>query len=105
MIGALKHKIELLTLTRINDDAGGATLQWLPGPEVWARVEQLTSTRDFAGDRNNRLKRIAAQLRARSDISLGQQLIFANDNYEVVSIESDDEQGRRMVLICEEKPS
>ena len=105
MIGALRHKIELLTPSRIDDGAGGAAIAWLPGPELWARVERLTSTRDFAGDRNNRLQRIAASIRYRTDIVLGQQLKFDNDNFEVVSIESEDDQDRRLTLICEEAPS
>jgi len=62
------------------------------------------STQDFAGDRSNRLKRIAATIRYRTDVILGQQLRFDNDNYEVVSVE-DDEIGRRLTLVCEEAPS
>ena len=102
MIGALRHKIEMLTPSRIDDEAGGASVVWLPGPELWARVERLTSTRDFTGDRSNRLKRISAEIRFRNDIMLGQQLTFDNDNYEVVSIESEDDRTRRLTLICEE---
>lgn len=105
MIGALRHRVELLTPSRIDDDAGGAAIVWLPGPEIWAAVERLTSTRDFAGDRENRLQRIAATVRFRTDIVLGQRLVFENDQYEVVSIENDDERGRRLTLVCEEVKS
>ena len=105
MIGALRHRVELLTPSRIDDDAGGAAIVWLPGPEIWAAVERLTSTRDFAGDRENRLQRIAATVRFRTDIVLGQRLAFDNDQYEVVSIENDDERGRRLTLVCEEVKS
>ncbi|MEX6632154.1 phage head closure protein [Hyphococcus lacteus] len=100
MIGGLGKKIEFLTPSRVDDEAGGASLSWLPGPEMWARVERLTSTRDVAGDRNNRLRRIAASLRYRADILLGQRIIFEDSPYEVVSIESEDD--RRLTLICEE---
>ncbi len=102
MIGTMRHRIEMLTPSRIDDDAGGAAIIWLPGPEIWARVERLTSTRDFAGDRNTRLRRLSATIRYRTDVALGQQLRFEDDAYEVVSIESDDEQNRRLTLICEE---
>lgn len=105
MIGAMRHRIEMLTPSRIDDEAGGAAIVWLPGPELWARVERLTSTRDFAGDRNTRLRRLSATIRFRNDIALGQQVRFEHDNYEVVSIESDDDQGRRLTLICEETAS
>lgn len=102
MIGALRHRIELLTLSRVEDGAGGASVAWLPGPELWADVQLLSSTRDFAGDREARLKRIAATIRHRGGIVLGQQVAFDGDNYEVVSIENDDERGRRITLVCEE---
>lgn len=102
MIGALRHKIELLTASRIEDEAGGASLVWAPGPDLWARVERLTSTRDFAGDRENRLKRIAVTIRFRSDVTLGQRLRFDSETYETVSMESDDAGEKRLTLVCEE---
>ena len=102
MIGALRHKIELLTLARVDDEAGGASLAWNAGAELWADVERLSSTRDFTGDRDNRLKRIAATIRFRADIALGQRLIFAGETYETVSIESEDGREKRLTLICEE---
>lgn len=102
MIGALRNRIELLTFTRFDDDAGGGAVVWLPGPEIWAEVTRLTATRDVAGDRTRRLKRIAAVVRHRSDIALGQQIRFDGGNYEVVSIESDESRARRLTLICEE---
>ena len=105
MIGALRHKLELLSFTRVADDAGGAEIAWLPGPEIWAKVERLTSTRDIVGDRARRLKRIAASIRYRSDILLGQQVRFDGEAYEVVSIESGDDKDRQLTLICEEVPS
>jgi len=102
MIGALRHRIAILTLSRVDDGAGGAAVAWLPGPEIWADVQRLTSTRDFAGDRENRIRRISATIRHRADIALGRQIAFDGDNYEVVSIENGDERGRRLTLICEE---
>jgi len=101
MIGALTHKIEMQVATRIDDAGGGATVQYLPGPELWAQIERLRSTRDFTGDRVNRLKRIAAGIRQRSDIVLGQQLVFDNDAYEIVSIE-DGADAHHLTLVCEE---
>jgi SPP1 family predicted phage head-tail adaptor len=103
MIGALRHKIELLTAVRAADDGGGAGIIWAPGAEMWARVERLSSTQDFAGDRTARLKRIAATIRYQTNIALSQRLRFDGDVFEVVSIE-DDEPGRRLTLVCEEAP-
>lgn len=102
MIGALRHKVELQTPLRVDDEAGGASLVWTPGPERWARVERLTSTIDVAGDRNRRLRRIAATVRRGDDLALGWRLLFNGEPYEVVSIESDDPAATRLTLICEE---
>lgn len=100
MIGSMNRKIEFLTPSRSDDEGGGASLSWLPGPELWAKIERLTSTRDVTGDRNNRLRRIAATVRFRADIPLGQRVRFDGVEFEVVSIESEDD--RRLTLICEE---
>lgn len=102
MTGALRHRIQLLNASRTGDEAGGASVAWAPGAALWADVERLSSTRDFAGDRGNRLKRIAATIRFRADIALGQRLVFAGETYETVSIESDDGREKRLTLICEE---
>ena len=105
MIGAFRNRIELLTFSRIDDDAGGGAVIWLPGPEIWAEVNLLSSARDVLGERKRRLKRIAATIRHRDDITPGQQIRYETDAYEVVSIESDDGRGRRLTLICEEATS
>ncbi|MFC2954046.1 head-tail adaptor protein [Marinicaulis aureus] len=102
MIGALRHKVILLDVSRASDEAGGASLSWGAGSEVWASVERLTSTRDFAGDRANRLKRIAVTIRFSAEVALGQRLTFEGVMFETVSIESDDGRDRRLTLICEE---
>lgn len=102
MISALRHKIELLSASRTHDDGGGAVVSWAPGPELWARVERLTSTRDLAGDRENRLRRLAVTVRYRSDLILGHRIRLDSTNYEIVSIETGDERDRRLTLICEE---
>lgn len=101
MIGALKHKVELQTPQRIFDNGGGSEVTWVAGPSFWARIERLTSSRDFSGDRSNRLQRIAAVIRYRSDISLGDRLRFDGAAYEIVSME-DDGEGKRRTLVCEE---
>ena len=102
MIGELRHKIELLTASRVDDEAGGASISWVSGGDLWAAVERLSSTRDFAGDRENRLKRIAVTMRQSAAITLGGRLMFSGETYEIVSIESDDGRDRRLTLICEE---
>jgi head-tail adaptor len=100
--GSLRHKVELLAAARTADEAGGASIAWSADAEIWARVERLTSTRDFSGDRDNRLKRIAVTVRWRAGLSLGARVRFEDADYEIVSIESDDGRERRVTLVCEE---
>ena len=101
MIGALKHRLELLIPERTEDGGGGASLDWRAGPVLWAQVQRLTSTRDYAGERVNRLRRIAATIRHRRDIALGWRVRFEDAVYEIASME-DEGEGRRLTLICEE---
>ena len=101
MIGSMRSKVELLTPQRAADNGGGGVVNWLSGPGFWAEVERLTATRDFSGDRSNRLRRIAATIRYRSDIELGMRLRFDDADYEIASIE-DDGDGKRLTLVCEE---
>ncbi len=102
MIGALRYQIEILAATRTIDEAGGASLAYAPGAQVWAAVELLPSVAAVGDDRTRRLRRLSALVRARADWAIGVRIRFDGADYEIVSIESDDERGRRVFLICEE---
>ncbi len=101
MIGGMRHKATLLLPRRDPDDAGGAARGWTEGPAVWAGIERLGATRDYSGERVNKLRRIEALIRYRSDIDLTMGLRADGVDYEIVSIEGDGE-GKRLTLICEE---
>ena len=103
MIGALRHKIDLLAATSTPDGGGGFSTDWTPVDAMWAEVERLTSTRNLLGDRTQRLRRLAVSIRYRSDVALGARIRHDGADYDVVSIE-DDGDRRRLTLICEEAP-
>ncbi|MEL7486431.1 MAG: head-tail adaptor protein [Pseudomonadota bacterium] len=105
MIGALKSKITIQTATRIADGGGGASLAWSAGPAVWAEIEHLSSTPDFLGGARRRLRRLAATIRARADIAIGDRFDLDGAIFEVVSIESADDARTRVTLIGEEAAS
>lgn len=106
MSGELRNRVEFLTPLRTDDEAGGAAVAWNVGADCWAEVERLASTRDFAGDRDNRLRRIAVTMRFTQEAVFGARLRFQGADYEIVSIESADGRlggrDRRLTLICEE---
>lgn len=98
----MRHLIDILSPSRTPDEAGGAAVSWALVETVWARVERLAGSRDFAGDRTNRLRRIAATIRFRSDVGLGQRIDDQGVRYEIVSIEAPDGPDRYLVLVAEE---
>lgn len=102
MIGAFRRRIEILASSRVGDGAGGASIAWSPVESLWAGVERLSSAPDVTGEASRRLKRIAASVRARSALAIGQRVVLDAEIYEIVSIESADDKERRLTLICEE---
>lgn len=102
MIGLFRKRIEILSQTRIDDGAGGATVAWSTVETAWASVERLAGSRDFSGDRRAQLRRIAATIRWRPAAMPGRRLRLEGRDYEIVSVESVDERERRVVLVCEE---
>ncbi len=102
MSGVFRYRATLLNASVSADGGGGTNLAWTPVTDFWAAAEYLSSVPDFLGDRRRRLKRVALTIRKRLDVSLGGRLLFDGATFDIVSIESDDVQGRRLILICEE---
>jgi SPP1 family predicted phage head-tail adaptor len=104
VIGELRKRIEIRRPERAADGAGGALVAWSTVETVWAGLRRLPSVRDLSGDRNAILRRIAATIRARSAVRLGQRVRVDGVDYEITSIESEGERDKRLTLICEEMP-
>ncbi|MEQ1931157.1 MAG: phage head closure protein [Parvularculaceae bacterium] len=102
MIGQLRHRVDIRARVLTPDGVGGAAPSWTTVETAWAGLTHLTSARNADGARDNRLKRVAATLRHRNTVELGQRLRFADDDYDIVSIETTDGRERFMILICEE---
>lgn len=102
MIGVLRYRIALLEKTEAPDGAGGVVAAYFPVRTIWAGVELLSAVAAPIGERARRLRRLKALIRARDDIALGGRVRFHDGDYEIASIEFDDDAGRRLVLTCEE---
>ncbi len=102
MTGALSNLIELLGESHAPDGAGGSTRSFAPGRTLWAEVRRLPSARDGTGDRARRLQRLAVVIRRGEDAQLNGRLRFQGVDFEIVSIESEEERKSRLTLICEE---
>jgi head-tail adaptor len=102
MIGALRNEIDLLTLNETPDEAGGRARQWTRAATLWAAVDELSAVGVIVGDRGQRIRRIMALVRSRPGLAIGARVQHGGVDFEIVSIESDDERGRRVFLICEE---
>lgn len=102
MIAGFRFQVELLKRSEMRDEAGGAVVTWAPAGAVWAAVEHLSAIGAVIGDRGRRIRRVKALVRSRPDLAIGARMRFEAVDYDIVSIESDDERGRRVFLIGEE---
>ena len=102
MIAGFRFQIELLARGEAPDGAGGAAVSWQPAASIWAAVEHLSAVGAVIGDRGRRIRRIKVLVRSRSDFVIGARIRYEAVDYEIASIDSDDERGRRVFLICEE---
>lgn len=102
MIGGFRYQIELLARSAAPDEAGGVAALYAPTISVWAAVDLLPTIGVVSGDRGRRVRRVKAMVRNRSDFEIGGRIRFDGVDYEITSIESDDERGRRVFLIGEE---
>jgi head-tail adaptor len=102
MIASLRYQIELFTLSREPDEAGGARLVENAATAIWAAVERLPAAASSTAGEPVRLKRVKALIRARAGADIGARFRFDGVTYEVVSVETDDDRGRRVFLIGEE---
>ncbi|MEM6415005.1 MAG: head-tail adaptor protein [Pseudomonadota bacterium] len=100
MIGRLNSEITLLSESALADGGGGNQIAWTAGATIWADIEELSSSSNIAGDRNVRLRRIAARIRQRSGLTLGGRIRLVDTDFDITSIEDDDD--GRIALICEE---
>ena len=102
MIAGFRFQIELLARAETPDEAGGAGVAYAPAATIWAAVEHLSAIGAVIGDRGRRIRRIKALVRARGDFNIGARIRYAAVDYEIASIETDDDRGRRVFLIGEE---
>lgn len=102
MIAGFRYQIELLARNAVADEAGGFSVAYAPVTAIWAGVDELPAVSVGDGGRTRKARRIKALIRSRNDTPIGARIRFDGVDYDVVSIESDDERGRRVFLICEE---
>lgn len=100
-----RHRIDLFDRVETPDGAGGRAVSHVFAATLMAGVERLTSAIDVEGGRARRLRRIAATVRRRAGLSPGLRIVFDGVAYDVVSVETDDVEGRRRLLIAEEARS
>lgn len=99
MIGKFRRLIGFLAAEETPDEAGGRRVSFVPTDSLWAAVELLSPVEGADGAPRRRLRILT---RARADFALGARLRFEAADYEIASIESDDDKGRRVFLTAEE---
>jgi head-tail adaptor len=101
VIGFYRHLVELFEASRVDDEAGGARIDWTPVEAAWAAVELLPTDGVVVAEYGAPLRRIAATMRWRPGLRVGDRLRFDGGDYDIVSIEAGSA-ARRMRLLCEE---
>lgn len=102
MIAGFRRRIEVLAETLIPDSGGGAAREFAVVATPWAAVETISTIGPVIGGRARRLRRLKILIRSRPDLAVGGRIRFEGADYDIVSIESDDDRGRRVFLLCEE---
>ncbi|MEM8987909.1 MAG: phage head closure protein [Pseudomonadota bacterium] len=102
MIGRLRHRVALQSAARTGDGGGGGSVAWTTFANVWADVRTLRSSDDAAADRDARLKRYRITLRHRDDVTFETRLVYRGAALEILSIQTEAERGRWLVLDCAE---
>jgi len=101
-VAELRDRVELRTRVETDEDEGGRSALYVSLATVWARVTTLTPRIVSSADGRAVAVTHSVVLRWRTDISLGDRLVFAGRSLEVIGAE--DLNGRRtyLSLACSE---
>jgi len=101
VIGALKDRVTLQTLTATPDGEGGFTETWQDAATLWARVEVLHAREAVVGGQRRHPERIRATLRHGVPVEATMRFVHAGTVYRIVDGPVGDESGRRLVIVGE----
>lgn len=97
--GQLDRRISLRYPIAARDAAGGEVVTWFEAATVWAKKTPLRGNRLFAAEAKHFEAELTYEIRHRSDVAEGWQLVHGDDAYEITAIA---ELGReaRLELSC-----
>ena len=102
LAGALRERVQIERRGEARDALGGATGGWIALGSAWAAVEyERPGPGTAAGAREDRpLWRVT--MRARSDVAVGDRLVWAGKQLGVRSVERDPRWRELLILRAEE---
>jgi SPP1 family predicted phage head-tail adaptor len=86
--GRMDRRITFQTFTEARDSFGEPIKTWAnlaSVPTVWARVSPLSGREVFAGDQILGVADVEFEIRYRSDITVEMRVVYANENYDILS--------------------
>lgn len=98
-IGTLTDRVEIKQRMSAGEDEGGLTVGYMPLATVWARVPALSARQAVTADARGSSISHSVVMRFRTDIRVGDRLMYRGRRLEVVSYA--DLNGRRSYLSCQ----
>lgn len=102
MIGELKNKLTIPSVTSVPDEGGGSAVLWSGGYTVSAKVSNAGFFRDPRTGYG--VRKIMAVIRYVPSLREGDRIIFDNSRYKITGMKT-NENSSQMSLSCEEVPS
>ncbi len=97
-IGSLRERIQLLNKVMSDDGAGGHVVSFVLLATVWAKVNPAKGRVFFEADSRGAIASYEILIRYRSDLNIGDQIIYRDEKLEVIS--ADDLNGRKAYIKC-----
>lgn len=98
MIGKLRHKIQIQSPSRRDEEGGGAEITWQTEAEAWARIEPLSGREEVSAEKRRGRLRHTVTLRWRPGLGPTQRLLHGRRVLDIESVADPD--GRRRWLVC-----
>jgi SPP1 family predicted phage head-tail adaptor len=102
--GKLRHRIDLVTLTLVQDTFGGTSiLDSVLFATVWARIETLTGRELVAAQQKVSAVTHKVTVRYRPGIKSKMNVSFKGRRFQIEAIENPDERTKMLFLLCIER--
>ena len=102
--GALRHRLTLEAVSRVDDEGGGGIVLWTPVSEVWAGIEPLPGREVVLADGVKAVVTHEVRLRHREGVDSTMRFVRPTGGLlEIRAVRDVEERRRWLVCQCEER--